>query len=165
MPARDLKEDIKANIGELAALLERKTARNDGIAEDPIPVTPTEIALHLKNSLWPFLDGVADHMGEYETAFTNADDAIEGLEDAVDELTEQSGTVITKDDAGVLATVILLARELAKLYEAGKTPSADQVNGLKLACAAAEKVIHENTIDVDLDGDEDDDEGDEDDDD
>jgi len=161
MPASDLKADIKANIAELETLLVRPSTTDGGMTE--VEVTPRDIALHLKNSLWPFLDGVADHMAEYEAAFENAGDAIGDLEEAVDELTEQSGTVITKDDAGVLATLVLMAREVATQLEKGTTPAPDKVAALKIACDAVEKVIQENTIDVDLDDDEEgDDDGDDD---
>lgn len=160
MPAADLKTDIKSNIAELARMLEPQPEADDGKKQDVGEL----VAAHLQNTLWPFLDGLVDAMKESEDEIDDHEAAIEELGEAVDDLTENRGSVLMPDDAAVFALPISLTLGLLDQLEKRAVPTAEQIMGLRQACDVATKKLAEVTINVDLDDDEDedDDEGEED---
>lgn len=159
MPAADLKSDIKANVAELENL--------KGADGEPLALTATEQLLvsHLKNTLWPFVDALVDQISEHEAALEESDDLIEELGEAIDDLTENRGSVLMPAEAGVFAVVVQLSRDLIGELKRGARPSEDKIHALGIACDAAEKTIQQITINVDLDDAEDDGEDDDTDDD
>lgn len=159
MTTDSLKADIKANMAELDAMIETLKTTADA------PSTPTADALiYLKNTMWPFLEGLVDAIADHEEAIDESQDVLEELGEAVDDLTENRGSVLMPNEAGVFALVVQLARAIADTVSRGATPTPDQITGLRMACDAAEKTLESVTINVDLDS-EDDQEGDDDDDD
>jgi len=162
MRAADLKLDIKSNANEIETLA--KTESAPGIL---MLTTPGELALarHLQHTLWPCLDGLCDQLKEHEDALEEAVEVIGELEEAIDDLTEDRGSILTPDDAGPFALVVELSRAMVANLKQGKTPTADELVAIELACNAAEKKIQDVTINVDIDGDADDEEDEDDDDD
>jgi hypothetical protein len=164
MPAKDLKADIKANLEGLEPIIKVLGEVKEGDA----PLTPRASALlalatHLKDSLWPFLDGIADELAQHEESWQELGPDLAELEEAVDELTEERGTVLMPDEAGVFSLLVKLTRDACAKLEKGAALTSDEIGALRLACDASEKVITDNVINVDVDDDDADDEGDDDD--
>ena len=162
MPAKDLKTDIKANLADLVALAKAKTGEGDDAT--PVLQTPGEIAIvaHLQNSLWPFLDGLCDELQQHEDSWKEVGPELEEMADAIDEITEERGTVLMPEEAGVFSLLVKLVRDATAKLRKGTALTSDEIGALELACDASEKVIQENVINVDVDDDGDDD-GDDDD--
>lgn len=157
MATADLKADLKDNLEQLVALASSPEAELK---------TPDAILAHLKDTLWPFLEGLVDQVGELEEECAATAEEIEEIGEAVDELTEQRGSVLMPNEAGVFALLVQLSRALADKLEKGTQVTRDEIAGLRIACDAAEKTLHETTINIDLDDADpttDDDEEDEDD--
>jgi hypothetical protein len=110
-----------------------------------------DLVKHLTDTLWPTLEALADQ------AVANAVDNDE-LDNAVIELAEGEGEMLTPETAGIFANMILSAREIADELEkrllANDTPIKAKVKAFRALLDAGEAQLEELTVG---DGDDDDD--------
>ncbi len=109
-----------------------------------------DIVNHLRDTLWPTLEALADQ------AVANANDNDE-LDNAVIELAEGEGEMLTPETAGIFANMILSARDIADELEkrllANDAPLKAKVKAFRALLDAGEAQLEELTV-----GDDDDDE-------
>lgn len=143
MSIEDLKADLESNMAACKALISPLT-------------TPSELAAHLHNCLYPFISNVVNE--------------IEEVDSAVETLFNESDDVLQPETAAVFAAVIAGGQVLVKELSGRLTPADDKLKQaiaewLQLA-AVAGSTLEDITLDPsDPDPDDDDDDEDDDDDD
>lgn len=109
-----------------------------------------DLKTHLTETLWPTLEALA------EQALKNANDN-DDLDNAVIELAEGEGEMLTPETAGLFANIILMARELSEDHEkrllAGDTAVRTKIKAFRELLKAAESQIEEITVGSDDDDD------------
>lgn len=101
-----------------------------------------DIVTHLKDSLWPALEAVA------EQALANAEDN-DDLGNVVEELAEGEGEMLTPETAGVFANILLSSEELAAELLKRHPTDADVIKRVKahrLLLTAGQSVLAEITV-------------------
>lgn len=132
MSIETLKEDLKLNLAEVAAL-------------DPAVDTPTLVA-HLKNTLWPTLEAIVDELAE-------VDDCVADLVSGEDILQEDTATVF----AAVLAGAATVAAALKVRITREAEPQLYKVlTELEGNIAAANEIMEDIVVGADADDEEDD---------
>jgi len=131
----DLSKDLNLNIRDLV-----------GIGD------VGDVTKHLKETLWPFLQSLVEKMGAIVVELNDVDEAVL-------ELAEEEGDLLTPTTAGVFANIFLIGDKLADALKARLTPAetelAQQIDAFKVLLVSANETLAEIIVGEPEDDDED----------